>query len=600
MIPPTRTPPPTLAATDRPGSRYARVAHKIATDRCVILDGATGSELIDVVGTRPELDEHLWGVSAIFDAPDRVRALHRRYAEVGADVVTTNTWGLATAVRDGGRRLRDQSGPVHWMDVARRAVRLARSATADAGRADEVVVAFSINGEVDTPDGAETIRLLARAFEADPPDLILLETLSLVRSSTYQTIESLLATQIPLWLGFRRCRHGVCGVYGEHWGGPEGDAFGRAARRFEELGVAALLINCIPPDHATGMLSWLRDFTDLPLGVYPNLGYLSAAGWRHEDAVDHADYAELALAWREEGAQIIGGCCGVGPERIAAARTVLDGTRPGHRRVAKPAASQDEALATPPPVRDWTDGAGAPLHPLPFPEIAVEAGVPVPSQASLLVWKYLHRERLGAGRRCLDIGCESGLQTVELALGGAAHVHSIDSDPVAVGNTLTNAFRNGVADRVSAAAVDLYPWVPPERYDLIVATLSQVPLDPFGPPRNHRRLDYWGRNLIDHLIRLLPEALAPGGIALVTQLSIIGARQTIENLERAGFASRVLDYGFVSFGDIETEPSEQIERVEESSDAYHIKVGGHDLMVAYLIEITRAGAEGAVHDAGRE
>ena len=27
-------------------------------------------------------------------------------------------------------------------------------------------------------------------------------------------------------------------------------------------------------------LSWLRDFTDLPLGVYPNLGYLSAAGWR--------------------------------------------------------------------------------------------------------------------------------------------------------------------------------------------------------------------------------------------------------------------------------------------------------------------------------
>ena len=62
MTAPTRTPQQTTPATDRRGSRYARVAHRIATDRCVILDGATGSELIDVVGTRPEVDEHLWGV----------------------------------------------------------------------------------------------------------------------------------------------------------------------------------------------------------------------------------------------------------------------------------------------------------------------------------------------------------------------------------------------------------------------------------------------------------------------------------------------------------------------------------------------------------
>ena len=181
-------------------------------------------------------------------------------------------------------------------------------------------VAFSINGDVDTPDGRETIRLLARAFEEDRPDLILLETLSLVRSSTYATVEALLETGLPVWLSFRRCRHGVCGVYGEHWGGPEGDAFGRAARRFEEMGVGALAINCVPPDHVIGMISWLRDFTDLPLGVYPNLGYLSAAGWRHEASIGGAEYAELALQWRNEGAQLIGGCCGVGPEHLAAAR----------------------------------------------------------------------------------------------------------------------------------------------------------------------------------------------------------------------------------------------------------------------------------------
>lgn len=148
-----------------PVDRYTRIARKIAEDRCVVLDGATGTELIDVGGQRPEVEEHLWGVTAIMDAPDEVEAVHRRYVDVGCDVISTNTWGLPTALRDGGPKVWDSSRPVHWMDVARRGVRIARSAAAAAGREDEVAVAFSMNGDVDTPDGRETIRLLVRSFE---------------------------------------------------------------------------------------------------------------------------------------------------------------------------------------------------------------------------------------------------------------------------------------------------------------------------------------------------------------------------------------------------------------------------------------------------
>ena len=106
-----------------------------------------------------------------------------------------------------------------------------------------------------------------------------------------------------------------------------------------------------------------------------------------------------------------------------------------------------------------------------------------------------------------DLLRPTGLLTVQLARNGAAHVHAIDIDETAVKNTLTNAFRNGVADRVSAHARDLYPWVPEERYDVIVASLYQMPVDPFEQVVTHRPLDYWGRNLIDHLIGLLPQAL---------------------------------------------------------------------------------------------
>ena len=576
------------ADATRAAGRYARIAELIATDRCVLLDGAIGTELIDVSGERPEAEEHLWGSTAIVERPARVRAVHRRYVESGCDVLSTNTWGLPTAVRQGRTQLVQGPRPVHWMDVARQGVRLARHAAQDGGRSGECAVAFSLNGDVDTPDGQETIRLLGRVFEDEPPDLILMETLSLVRDSTYETVEGLLATGLPVWLSFRRCRHGVCGVYGEHWGGPEGDAFGRAVRRFEEMGVAAALVNCIPPDHVTGMMGWLRDFTDLPLGVYPNLGYLSAGGWRGETAIGGAEYAELALAWREEGAQIVGGCCGVGPDHMAAAGAALTDTLPGTVHIVDLPTDEHQVidLSTVAP-EPWIDANDRPLFPLEFPDLFVEPDVFVPTQGSFLIWKYLFREGIGAEKRCLDIGCGTGLLAVQMARNGASHVHAIDIDESAVSNTLTNAFRNRVADRITAAPVDLFPWVPDERYDVIVASLYQMPVDPFEQVSTHRPLDYWGRNLIDHLIGLLPDALAEDGVAYILQLSIIGQRRTAEKLQAIGYRSRVVDFTFFEFHELFAEKSEQIRRVEESSDAYHFKLGDHDVMVAYLVEVTR-------------
>jgi S-methylmethionine-dependent homocysteine/selenocysteine methylase/SAM-dependent methyltransferase len=571
---------------------WRRIRTLIAERRCVLLDGATGTELEGKAALRTGIEEPLWATRALVDAPAEVLAVHRRYADLGCDVISTNTWGLPSAVRHDGPRLWGSATPVHWMDIARRGVRLARQAVQDAGRDGEVAVAFSVNGDLDTPEGAEMVRLLARAFEDGPPDLMLFETLSLVRDETYATIERLLATGLPLWVSFRRCRHGVCGVFGQHWGGPEGDAFGRAARRFEDMGVDGLLVNCIPPDHVDGMLGWLRDFTDMPLGAYPNLGYLSDAGWSFDRDVGGAEYAEMALRWRAEGAQIVGGCCGVGPEHIAAARAALEQTEPGRARRA--GAEPEELVPAParPPARRWTDGAGRDLYPLPFPDLTVEPGVFVPTQGSLLVWRHLFREQIGAGRRCLDIGCGSGLQTVQLARNGAAHVHAIDLDGRAVANTLTNAFRNRVADRVSGATVDLFRWVPEEPYDVIVASLYQTPVDPFEQVTTHRPLDYWGRNLIDHLIRKLPAALAPGGVAYVMQLSIIGQQRTEELLAEHGFSARVADFAFFEFHELFRDGREQIRRVEQLSDAYHLAIGDESVMVAYLLEVRRSLSTG--------
>ncbi|HVF79024.1 MAG TPA: homocysteine S-methyltransferase family protein [Solirubrobacteraceae bacterium] len=570
-------------------SQYGRILGKLCAGGCVVLDGATATELPHLSDAEHAVDERLWGTRALVEGAAAVLDVHRGYVAAGCDVISTNTWGLPSALLHGVTPMWNTTQPVHWMDLARRGLRLAREAVADGGRELDCAVAFSINGDVDSDEGESTIRLLARLFANEPPDLILLETLTVVRGSLFATVQSLLDTGIPLWLSFRRCRHGLCSVYGQHWGGPEGDAFGRAAARFEQLGVGALMVNCIPPDHVDGMVSYLRDFTDMPLGVYPNLGYYTDEGWRFEPGVGSDEYAAMALRWRAEGAQIIGGCCGVGPAHVGAARKLLEQTVPGER---SPAATSQHLPVqfldpAPDPGPAWTDRRGRALHPLAFPDLVVDPGVAAPSSASLMAWRYLYDQAIGAHQRCLDVGCGTGILGLQLALNGASHVRAIDIDERAVRNTETNAHRNDVGERMTAARIDIFPWVPEERYEVIVACVDQTPVDPEQQVTGHRPIDYWGRTPLDPVLTKLADALAPEGVAYVVQLSILSQRRTSELLAAAGLEVRVVEYGIFPFPPELEDHRAQIGRVERLSDADHPRAGDRDLLVAYLLEIRR-------------
>src|SRR5262249_38792546 len=151
-------------------------------------------------------------------------------------------------------------------------------------------------------------------------------------------------------------------------------------------------------------------------------------------------------------------------------------------------------------------------------------------------------------------------------------------------------FRNGVADRITGEDVDLYEWEPEETFDVVVASLYQMPVDPFEEPTGHRPLDYWGRNLFDHFVRLLPSLLAEDGIALVMQLSVLGQGQTQALLDQGGLHARVVDFSFFPFGPLFVRNREQIDRVEELSDAYHLRVADEDVVVAYLLEVSARGS----------
>ena len=60
----------------------------------------------------------------------------------------------------------------------------------------------------------------------------------------------------------------------------------------------------------------IRKNHDGVVGVYPNAGYWEKPAWKFEDQITPKVFQNEAKRWVSDGAQIIGGCCGVGPQLI--------------------------------------------------------------------------------------------------------------------------------------------------------------------------------------------------------------------------------------------------------------------------------------------
>ncbi|MEV5982439.1 methyltransferase [Streptomyces sp. NPDC052114] len=72
------------------------------------------------------------------------------------------------------------------------------------------------------------------------------------------------------------------------------------------------------------------------------------------------------------------------------------------------------------------------------------------------------------GGSFLEVGCGTGVISVTAALSGCANVTALDINEKAVANTLANAERHGVGDRVRVLHSDLYAALEPtDRFDAI-------------------------------------------------------------------------------------------------------------------------------------
>ena len=59
------------------------------------------------------------------------------------------------------------------------------------------------------------------------------------------------------------------------------------------------------------------------MGVYAHSGEFIMPNWQFIDMISPAAYAAEAQKWVADGVQLVGGCCGIGPEHIRVLKEVL-------------------------------------------------------------------------------------------------------------------------------------------------------------------------------------------------------------------------------------------------------------------------------------
>ena len=284
-------------------------ARLLAEGAVLLADGATGTNYQEM-GIEPGVAPEEW----VFDAPDRVVELHRRFAEAGSDLVLTCSFGATTP------RLADGPLAGRAAEVNARAAELARQAVGD-----DRLVAGSLGptGQLVEPYGVLTREVCveayaeqAQALAAGGVDLLVLETFFALEEALWAIEGVQSVTDLPLVASFSfdQGTHTMMGVSPTD-----------VVAAVGPLGVAAIGANCgrSLADTDAIVTELLAAAPGLPLWVKPNAGVPRVVGDTVVYEAGPEDLAAHVRGYADRGVRVVGGCCGSTPEHIAAIARAL-------------------------------------------------------------------------------------------------------------------------------------------------------------------------------------------------------------------------------------------------------------------------------------
>ncbi len=294
----------------------------------LVLDGAMGTQLFArglMSGGSPEE----WNITH----PERVQDVHRAYIEAGSQIVLTNSFG-GTRYRLKLHNLQDR---VVELNCA-----AAQNARAAADAADHrVLVGGSLGptGELLVPMGTMTYEECQAAFAEQAQglieggvDILWIETMSdlnEVKAAIEGAHQAAAAANVDIPI----CATMSFDTHGRSMMGVTGT---QLAKELSGLGLTAIGANCGNniPDTEAALAEMHAAAPEMILIAKANAGMPRYEGSKLVYDGTPDVMGAYADRMRRSGVQLVGGCCGSGPEHILMMRKVLSGDVPVPNAVA--------------------------------------------------------------------------------------------------------------------------------------------------------------------------------------------------------------------------------------------------------------------------
>ena len=272
--------------------------------RILFNDGGMGS-LLQASGLKAGELPGTWNIIH----PEVLVDIHKQYLEAGADLVTTNTFGV-------DRFKYNEQTEFQLEPVICAAIRNAKKAIDESGKKAYVALDIGPTGKLLKPmgdlafeDAYEVFKEVVEIGAREGADLVLIETMS----DSYETKAAVLAAKencdLPVF---------VTVTFDEKGKLLTGGSPASVAAMLEGLGVDVLGMNCgLGPQQMKTVLKELLEVSSTPVMLSPNAGLPRSEKGKTVYAIDADTFAETMQEIVSMGARIVGGCCGTTPEHIA-------------------------------------------------------------------------------------------------------------------------------------------------------------------------------------------------------------------------------------------------------------------------------------------
>ena len=282
----------------------------------IILDGSMGNELLKRTNKQ---SSGLWSAQFLIDSPNLVKEVHQAYVDVGAQVITTNTYSTIPSY------LKKENKTNLMKGLIRKAGAIAREVADNNNQ--EILVAGSLPPLDESyrpdlvPNEKDSIPIYEELIDElnSFVDIFLCETVSSIAetSNVLKAIKNKAKQDKKIWLSWTLFEDKSARLRSK-------ETIEDALQFAESFNPDAYLFNCTDPIAITEGIKKLSNLTDKPIGCYPNV-FGVPFDWTLDNDIQVEprnlsvkQFVKYKNLWEDLGASIIGGCCGLGPDYIKA------------------------------------------------------------------------------------------------------------------------------------------------------------------------------------------------------------------------------------------------------------------------------------------